>query len=83
MAIIDNHFPDFPHVKVLNSVSQSCPTLCNPMDCSTPGLPVHHKLPESTQTHVRQVGDAIQPSHPLSSPSPPALNLPQHQGLFR
>ena len=65
MAIIDNHFPDFPHVKVFSSVSQSCPTLCNPMDCSTPGLPVHHKLPESTQTHVRQVSDAIQPSHPL------------------
>ena len=64
-------------------VSQSCPTLCNPMDCSTPGFPVHHQLPESTQTHVHQVGDAIQPSHPLSSPSPPAFNLSQHQGLFK
>ena len=52
------------------------------MDCSTPGLPVHHRLLEFTQTHVHQVGDAIQPSHPLSSPSPPAFNLPQHQGLF-
>ena len=58
-----------------SSVTQSCPTLCNPMNCSTPGLPVHHQLPESTQTHVHLVGDAIQPSNPLSSPSPPALNL--------
>ena len=66
-----------------SSVAQSCPTLCNPMNRSTPGLPVHHQLPESTQTHVHQVGDAIQPSHPLSSPSPPALNLSQHQGLFQ
>ena len=60
-----------------------CPTLCDPMNCSTPGLPVHHKLPESTQTHAHQVGDAIQPSHPLSSPSPPAPNPSQHQGLFQ
>ena len=66
-----------------SSVTQSCPTLCDPMNCSTPGLPVHHQLPESTQTHVHWVGDAIQPSHPLSSPSPPALNLSQHQGLFK
>ena len=64
------------------SVTQSCPTLCHPMDCSTPGLPVHHQLPEFTQTHAHRVGDAIQPSHPLSSPSPPALNLVQHQGFF-
>ena len=56
-------------------------TLCNPKNRSTPGLPVHHQLPEFTQTHVHWVGDAIQPSHPLSSPSPPALNLSQHQGL--
>ena len=56
---------------------------CDPMDCSTPGLPVHHQLPEFTQAHVHWVGDAIQPSHPLSSPSPPALNLFQHQGLFQ
>ena len=61
-----------------SSVSQSCPTLCNPMNCSTPGLPVHHQIPEPTQTHVHWVGDTIQPSHPLSSPSPPALNLSQH-----
>ena len=66
-----------------SSVSQSCPTLCDPMNRSTPGLPVHHQLPESTQTHVHWVPDAIQPSHPLSSPSPSALNLSQHQGLFQ
>ena len=66
----------------VSSVAQSCPTLCNPTNCSTPGLPVHHQLPKSTQTHIHQVGDAIQPSHPLSSPSPPAFNLSQHQGLF-
>ena len=66
-----------------SSIAQSCPTLCDPMDCSTPGLPVHRQLPEFTQTHVHRVGDAIQPSHPLSSPSPPALNLSQHQGLFK
>ena len=67
----------------VSSVAQSCPTLCNPMNHSTPGLPVHHQLPEFTQTHVHQVGDAIQPSHPLSSPSPPAPNPSQHQGLFQ
>ena len=61
----------------------SCPILCDPMDCSTPGLPVHHQLPEFTQTHVHWVGDAIQLSYPLSFPSPPAFNLPQHQGLFK
>ena len=65
-----------------SSVTQSCPTLCDPMDCSTPGLPVHHQLLESTQIHVHWVGDAIQPSHFLSSSSP-ALNLSQHQGLFK
>ena len=59
--------------------AQSCPTLCNPMNCSTPGLPVHHQLPEFTQTHVHRVSDAIQPSHPLSSPSPAAPNPSQHQ----
>ena len=63
--------------------TQSCPTPCDPMNCSTPGLPVHHQFPESTQTHVCLVGDAIQPSHSLSSPSPHALNLSQHQGLFQ
>ena len=66
-----------------SSVAQSCPTLCDPMDCSTQALPVHHQLPESTQTHVHWVSDAIQPSHPLSYPSPPAFNLSQHQGLFQ
>ena len=66
-----------------SSVAQSCPTLCDPMNHSMPGLPVHYQLPEFTQTHVHWVGDAIQPSHPLSSPSPPALNLSQHQGLFK
>ena len=64
-------------------VAQSCPTLCNPMNCSTPGLPVHHQLPELTQTHVHRVSDAIQPSHPLSSPPPPAPNPSQHQSLFQ
>ena len=66
-----------------SSVAQSCPTLCDPMNHSTPGLPVHHQLSESTQTHIHWVSDAIQPSHPLLSPSPPALNLSQHQGLFQ
>ena len=65
-----------------SSVAQSCPTLCNPMDCSTPGFPVHHQLLELAQTHVYRVDDAIQPSHPLSSPSP-TYNLSQHQGLFK
>ena len=64
-------------------VTQSCPTLCDPMNHSTPGLPVHHKLPEFTQTHAYRVCDAIQPSHLLSSPSPPAPNPSQHQGLFQ
>ena len=64
-----------------SSISRSCPTLCSPMDCSTPGLPVQHQLPETTQTHTQRVRDAIQPSHPLSSPSPPALNLSQHQSF--
>ena len=66
-----------------SSVTQSCPTLCDPMNRSTPGLPVHHQLPEFTQTHAHRVSDAIQPSHPLSSPSPPAPNPSQHQGLFQ
>ena len=65
----------------VSSVAQSCPTLCNPMNRSTPGLPVHHQLPKFTQTHVHWVGDAIQPSHPLSSPSPPAPNPSQHQSF--
>ena len=64
-----------------SSVAQLFPTLCYPMNHSTPGLPVHHQLPKFTQTHIHRVGDAIQPSHPLSSPSPPALNPSQHQSL--
>ena len=72
-----------PHPRCCCSVTQSCPTLCDPLDCSTPGFPVHHQLPELAQTHVHWIsGDALQPSHPLSSPSPPAFNLSQHQGLF-
>ena len=67
----------------IRSVAQSCPTLCSPMNRSTPGLPVHHQLPEFTETHVHQVSDAIQPSHPLSSPSPLAPNPPQHQSPFQ
>ena len=66
-----------------SSVTQSCLTLCDPMNRSTPGLPVHHQLLEFTQTHVHWVGDAIQPSHPLLPPSLPALNLSEHQGLFK
>ena len=66
-----------------SSAAQSCPTLCDTMDCSTPGLPIHHQFPEFTQTHVHCVDDAIQLSHPLSSPSPPAFNHSQHQGLFQ
>ena len=66
-----------------SSVAQSCPTLCNPMDCSLLGLPVHHQPPELAQIHVHRVSDAMQPSHPLSFPSPPALNLAQCQGLFK
>ena len=66
-----------------NSVAQLCPTVCDPMNRSTPGLPVHHHLPEFTQTHVHRVSDAIRPSHPLLSPSPPAPNPSQHQSLFQ
>ena len=77
--------PDFSsnHIYQFSSVAQSCPILCNPMNCSTPSLPVHHQLPEFTQTHIHRVGDAIQPSHPLLSPSPPAPNPSQHQSLFQ
>ena len=67
----------------ISSVAHICPTLCKPMDCSTPDLPVHHQLLESTQIHVHWIGDGIQPSHPLSSPAPPVLNLSQHKGLFK
>ena len=72
--------PSFFHQ--LGSVAQSCPTLCDPMDCRMPGFPVHHQLLEPTQTHVHWVSDAIQLSHPLKSPFPPTFNLSQHQGLF-
>ena len=76
---------EFFHFSVfsVSSVAQSCPALCDPMNGSTPGLPVHHQLPEFTQTHIHRVGDAIQPSHPLSSPSPPAPNPSKHQSLFQ
>ena len=76
---------DFTHSNQVqfSSVSQSCPTLCDPMNRSTPGLHIHHQLPESTQTHAHRVGNIIQPSHLLSSPSPPAPNPSQHQDLFQ
>ena len=64
-------------------MAKLCPTVCNPMDCSMPGFPAHHQLPELAQTHVHQVSNAIQPSHPLSNLSPPAFSLSQHQGLFQ
>ena len=70
-------------VLAFSSVAQSCPTLFNPMDCSMPGFPVHYQLPKLPQTHVHWVSDAIQSSHPLSSPFPPAFNLSQNQGLFQ
>ena len=69
--------------RIFSSLAQSCLILCNPMNRSTPGLPVHHQLPEFTQTHVHRLRDAIQPSHPLSSPSPPAPNPSQHHSLFQ
>ena len=71
------------HIILISSVTQSCPTLCNPLDCSTPGFPVHNQLPELAQTHIHQVNDAIQPSHHLSPPSSPALSLSLHQGIFQ
>ena len=83
-------FPLWFNYRILNivpcaiqfsSVAQSCPTLCDPMDCNTQGLPVHHQLPDFTQTHVHWVSDAVQPSHPLSFPSSPTFNPSQHQGL--
>ena len=82
---VPHHLPKFAQVVVSqsSSVAQSCPTLCNPMNRSTPGLPVHHQLLEFTQTHIHWVGDAIQPFHPLLSPSPPAPNPFQHQSLFQ
>ena len=80
-AWIMSHWADI--WSVISPVTQSCPTLCDPMDCSTPGLPVHHQLLELAQINVHQVSDAIQPSHPFSFPSLPAFNFPQHQGLFQ
>ena len=81
LPCLDN-FVAFSSVQ-FSSVAQSCPTLCDPMNRSTPVLPVHHQLPEFTQTHIHRVSDATQPSHPLSSPSPPAPNRSQHQSLFQ
>ena len=77
------HFSPCIRSDQIRSVAQLCPTLCDPMNRSTPGLPVHHQLPEFTEIHVHRVSDAIQPSHPLSSPSPPAPNPSQHQRLFQ
>ena len=77
MKIYSNYY-----INQIRSVAQLCPTLCHPMNRSTPGLPVHHQLPEFTETHVHLVSDAIQPSHPLSSPSPPAPNPSRYQGLL-
>ena len=71
------------HFRWFSSAPQSCPNLCNPIDCSIPGFPVHHQLPDLAPTHVHWVSNAIQPSHPLLSPSPPAFNLSQQQGLFQ
>ena len=76
-------FHSNPKEVQFSSVAQSCPTLCDTVDYSTPGFPVNHQLPELAQIDVHQVGDAMQPSHPLSSPSPPTCNLSQHQGLFQ
>ena len=96
LLYVKNCLPSSDQINTICSVTQSCPTLCNPMDCSMPGFPVLHCLPELLpgfpvlhyftkfpQTHVHCVGDAVQPSHPLLSPSPPAFNLSQHQGLFQ
>ena len=81
-ADIPEHFTFFSSVPFI-SVTQSCLTLCNPIDCSMLGFPIHHQLPQLAQTHVHQIGDAIQPSDPLSSSSPSAFNLSQHQDLFQ
>ena len=80
-SVVERRYSTYNLVQ-FSSVAQSCSTLCDLMNCSTPGLPVQHQLPEFTQTHVHRVSDTIQPSHPLSSPSPPAPNPSQHQGLF-
>ena len=91
VSLVQNILNDFNNSRLLSvltlcqfsSVAQLCLTLCDPIDCSTSGFPVHHQLPELAQTHVHQVSGAIQPSHPLLSPSPPAFNLSQHQGLLK
>ena len=86
-VILHDFWMDVDYLTIIfiqfSSVAQLCRTLGDPMDCSTPGFPVHHQLPEPDQTHVHWVGDDIQPSHPLSSPSPPAFSLSQHQSLFK
>ena len=82
-SLLLSHWGNYIPNNQFSSVAQSCLTLCDPMDCNMPGLPIHHQLLELDQTHVHQVGDAILPSHPLSSLSPPAFNLSQHQGLFQ
>ena len=81
--VLPSHSLQGPSSVQFSSVAQSCLALCYPMDCSTPGLPVHHHLPELAQTHMHRVCDAIQPSHPLSFPSPPTFNISQHQGLSK
>ena len=83
LLFLKHNWPKTVGLVQFSSVAQSCLTLCNPMNCSMPGLPVHSQLPRLTQAHIHRVGDAIQPSHPLSSPSPLAFNLSQHQGLFQ
>ena len=80
--VLGKFFTAWATRKAVSSVAQSCLTLCDPMDCSMPGFPVHHQQLEPIQTHIHRVSDAIQPSHPLSSPFPPAFNLSQHQGSF-
>ena len=71
------------HIDQFSPVTQSCPALCDPMGCSTPGLPIHHQLPELAQTHGHRAGDALQPYYPLLSPFPPTFDFSQHQGLFK
>ena len=83
---LESHSPHYINISVLfqfSSVTQTCPTLCDTMNCSKPGLPIHHHLPEFTRTHTHRVSDAIQPSHPLLSPFPPAPNPSHHQSLFQ
>ena len=80
---IEGHNENLKKEIQFSSVAQSCQTLCDPMNCSTPGIPVHHHLLEFAQVHVHRISDAAQTAHPLLSPSPPALNLSQHQGLFK